>query len=158
MGGLDWKGFVGWGVACPAFSVDAAGLCGPPYTDTLANESDLVSISQENSISMSLCLPEQSTATLIFQCSFYLNANTAQHNFCQGGCERKNIGKDGEGKSESKRDRQKDSEKDFVFSGFQLVLCNSPTGSGVAFSVLPSRTSKKKPDIQTTEHTVETFE
>lgn len=66
MGGLDWKGFVGWGVACPTFSVDAAGLCGPPYTDTLANESDLVSISQENSISMSLCLPEQSTATLIF--------------------------------------------------------------------------------------------
>lgn len=56
------------------------------------------------------------------------------------------------------RERQKDSEKDFVFSGFQLVLCNSPTGSGVAFSVLPSRTSKKKPDIQTTEHTVETFE
>lgn len=64
--GLIGRGFVGWGVACPAFSVDAAGLCGPPYTDTLANESDLVSISQENSISMSLCLVEQSTATLIF--------------------------------------------------------------------------------------------
>lgn len=64
--GLIESGYAGWGVACPAFSVDVAGLCGPPYTDTLANESDLVSISQENSISTSLCLPEQSTATLIF--------------------------------------------------------------------------------------------
>ncbi len=43
-GGLDLKG-VWWlgGVAYPAFSVDVAALCGPPHTDTPANESDLVS-------------------------------------------------------------------------------------------------------------------
>lgn len=54
-------------------------------------------------------------------------------------------------------ERQKDSLKDHVFSGFQLVGCNSPIGRRAAFSVQPSRTSKKKPDIQTTVHTVETF-
>lgn len=64
--GLIGRGYGGWGVAYPAFSVDVAGLCGPPYTDTPANESDLVSISQKNSISTSLCSPEQSTPPLIF--------------------------------------------------------------------------------------------
>lgn len=59
--------------------------------------------------------------------------------------------------SERRRDRQKDRQKDLVFSGFQLVCCNSPIGRRVAFSVPPSRTSKKQPDIQTTVHTVETF-
>lgn len=44
-----------------------------------------------------------------------------------------------------------------MFSGFQLVWCNSPIGRRVSFFVPPSRTSKKKPDIQTTVHTVETF-
>lgn len=65
---LDWKGgmVVGRGVAYPAFSVDVAALCGPPHTDTPANESDLVSTSQKNSVSTSLCSPEQSTPPLIF--------------------------------------------------------------------------------------------
>lgn len=65
-----WEGLIGkeygWGVAYPPFSVDVAALCGPPYTDTPANESDLVSISQKNSISTSLCSSEQSTPPLIF--------------------------------------------------------------------------------------------
>lgn len=69
---------------------------------------------------------------------------------------KRNIGKDGEGERGRRRDRQKDSQKDLVFSGFQLVWCNSPIGRRVAFSVPPSRTWKKKPDIQTTVHTVET--
>lgn len=67
-GRLDWKGV--WrlrgGVAYPAISVDVAALCGPPHTDTPANESDLVSTSQKNSVSTSLCSPEQSTPPLIF--------------------------------------------------------------------------------------------
>ena len=42
----------GGGVAYPAFSVDVAALCGPPRTDTPANESDLVSTSQKNSVSV----------------------------------------------------------------------------------------------------------
>lgn len=57
-GGLDWKGVGCWcwwwwgGVASataayPPFSVDVSALCGPPHTDTPANESDLVSTSQE---------------------------------------------------------------------------------------------------------------
>lgn len=61
------------------------------------------------------------------------------------------------GKWKRERDRQKDSREDLVFSRFQLVWCNSPIGRRVAFSVPPSRTSKKMPDIQTTVHTVETF-
>lgn len=66
-GGLDWKGgMVVGGVAYSAFSVDVAALCGPPHTDTPANESNLVSTSQKNSVSVSLCLPEQSTPPLIF--------------------------------------------------------------------------------------------
>lgn len=68
-GGLDWKRVRevwGRGVTYPAFSVDVAALCGPPHTDTPANESDLVSTSQKNSVSMSLCSPEQSTPPLIF--------------------------------------------------------------------------------------------
>lgn len=56
------------------------------------------------------------------------------------------------GKWKRERDRQKDSREDLVFSGFQLVWCNSPIGRRVAFSVPPSRTSKKMPDIQTTVH------
>lgn len=50
----------------PPFSVDVAALCGPPRTDTPANESNLVSTSQRNSVSTSLHSPEQSTPPLIF--------------------------------------------------------------------------------------------
>lgn len=50
----------------PPFSVDVAALCGPPRTDTPANESNLVSTSQRNSVSMSLRSAEQSTPPLIF--------------------------------------------------------------------------------------------
>lgn len=65
--GLIGRGYGGGGgVAYPAFSVDVAALCGPPHTDTPANESDLVSTSQKNSVSTSLCSPEQSTPPLIF--------------------------------------------------------------------------------------------
>lgn len=56
----------GWPGGYPAFSVDVAALCGPPHTDNPANESDLVSTSQKNSISTSLCSPEQSIPPLIF--------------------------------------------------------------------------------------------
>lgn len=91
MEGMKRRG--GGGLAYPAFSVDVASLCGPPHTDTPANESNLVSTSQKNSVSTSLCSPEQSTPPLIFQHPFYLNANTAQHDFCQGGCEREILGK-----------------------------------------------------------------
>lgn len=59
------RGMIG-GWPTPPLSVDMAALCGPPYTDTSTNESDLVSISQKNSISTSRCSPEQSTAALIF--------------------------------------------------------------------------------------------
>ncbi len=129
-------------VPYPAFSVDVAALYGPPHTDTPANESDLVSTIQKNSVSSSLCSPEQSTPPLIFQRSFYLNANTTQHDFCQGDREREILGKMERWKVKEE-ERQKDSLKDHVFSGFQLVWCNSPIGRRVAFSVPPSRTSKK---------------
>lgn len=69
MGGLDWK-WVGWCVCVcrgaegyPAFLVDVAALCGPPHTDTAANESDLVSPSLKIYVS---ALAEQSTPPLIF--------------------------------------------------------------------------------------------
>lgn len=115
--GFIGRGYSGWrGVAQPAFSVDVAALCGPPYTDNPTNESDLVSTSQKNSISTSLCSPEQSISALIFQHSFYLNANTAQHDFCQGDTARKILGKMEWGESEREGDRQKDSQKDLVFN------------------------------------------
>lgn len=125
----------------PPFSVDVAALCGPPRTDTPANESNLVSTSQRNSVSTSLHSPEQSTPPLIFQHSFYLNANTAQHVFSQGGFEREILGK-------MERRKVKGGETDkvrktSVFSRFPLAWCNSPTGRRVAFSEPPSRTSKQ---------------
>lgn len=46
--------------------------------------------------------------------------------------------------------------KTFVFSRFPLVWCNSPTGSRVAFSEHPSRTSKQNL-ISKPPYTVETF-
>lgn len=53
-------------LAYPPFSVDVAALCGPPRTDTPANESNLVSTSQGNSVSTSRRSAEQSTPPLIF--------------------------------------------------------------------------------------------
>lgn len=70
-GVLDCKGVRWFGggrgvLAYPPFSVDVAALCGPPRTDTPANESNLVSTSQGNSVSTSRRSAEQSTPPLIF--------------------------------------------------------------------------------------------
>lgn len=53
---------------------------------------------------------------------------------------------------------KKDSNTDLVCSGFYFEWCNSPVGRKDAFTVPPSRTSKTKPDIQTTVRTEPTFE
>lgn len=60
------------------------------------------------------------------------------------------------GKGEEERQTRNTVRKTFVFSRFQLVWCNSPTGRRVGFSVPPSRTSKK--NLISTVHTVEALE
>lgn len=65
--GGEYTRLEGRGVSVyPPISVDVAALCGPSHTDTPANESNLVSTSQKNSVSTSLRSPEQSTPPLIF--------------------------------------------------------------------------------------------
>lgn len=80
-------------MASPAFSVDVAALCGLLDIDTVANESDLVSSSQEEPcLLVSALARTKHTSINILASFFYLDI---QHDFCLGGKKKRNIGEDG---------------------------------------------------------------
>lgn len=57
-------------MAYPPFSVDMAALCGPSYTDTSANESDLVSQSEELHLNVSVLYRTKHTSINILKFFF----------------------------------------------------------------------------------------
>ena len=107
--------------------------------------------------SLRLRSPEQSTPPLIFKRSFYLNANTAQRDFCQGDGQREILGKMERGKVKGETDKKKTVRKTLCSQDFNLSGVIVPLVEEFLSVCRPAGHERKNPNIQTTVHTVETF-